>query len=53
MPKKSPTREERLAAALRENLKRRKAVRNETPAQPKSPAAAPPAERPNADMKAD
>ncbi|MEI9992502.1 MAG: hypothetical protein WDM86_21025 [Rhizomicrobium sp.] len=53
MVKKPQTREERLAAALRENLKRRKAALRDRPPKAEAPPAADPAKRPNADMKAD
>lgn len=45
-----PTREERLAAALRENLKRRKAQARGRAAEP-SPQPAPPADRPGTDRE--
>ncbi|MEJ0043294.1 MAG: hypothetical protein WDM81_14225 [Rhizomicrobium sp.] len=53
MAKKPQTREERLAAALRENLKRRKDARRARPPQAGEPPAQEPTKRPNADMKTD
>ncbi len=53
MAKKSQTREERLAAALRENLKRRKAAERTGAAEADTPPGEKPPPRPNADMKAD
>jgi len=52
MAKKSQTREDRLAAALRENLKRRKSAARTRPAKADAPATDEPPPRPNADMKA-
>ncbi len=51
MPKKPQTRAERLAAALRENLKRRKAAERARRPAAEVAAAEPPDPRPSSDKK--
>ena len=51
MPRKPPTKDERLAAALRENLKRRKQAARAQSAAPLGDAAKPVPERPNTAQK--
>ncbi|MEI9886430.1 MAG: hypothetical protein WDN08_07990 [Rhizomicrobium sp.] len=48
---RKPSRDERLAAALRENLKRRKQAARAVARPPAEPAAEPPPPRPNAAQK--
>ena len=51
MPRKPPTKDERLAAALRENLKRRKQAARAPAKAPSDDAAKPAPERPNTAQK--